>query len=562
MFKSKLRVVSIGVAAENKALDSHELAITPIELVPGVDGDLMEALTETEVFGVDKNGTDYSVLLNTSSTLTARWLPWGSNRVTSPDVRRGEHLLIWQYADVDRYYWSPMGIDDDLRRLETVIYAWSATSEEAQELNLIENMYSLEVSTHGKHITLHTTQANGEPFEYTLQLDTDKGKFFLTDQVGNTVTLDSAKTQIQAINKDMTEVTLEKTRLYGYAKDKVRVRSDDVMQASSGGDMLHYVEGNLNQYVGGDWNVMCNGNKTEVVLGNAGHYHAGGHTVLSDGAVALDGVGVNFQAGMAPVVDTGAIPDGTKGPEPAPEPAPTDEDGNPVEAPEPIPLSKEYGIKSTSAVRDKAGRYAVLDEEGESGSIPSFYPEDSKPAGYTGKALTVSPKQSTEKPTGTLTSTTEVGVKVDYSLPLGSTNFTIGDLSANAVFAHLIKEQGGLTAQDIVSNLEYLAEKILQPLEDEFGAFTINSGFRVGSGTSQHTRGQAVDIQGAGWTPQKYMEVAEWIAENLPCDQLIFEHGNSIWLHVSFDPSKENQRGQLLTMLNGNYEPGLKNYYA
>lgn len=179
----------------------------------------------------------------------------------------------------------------------------------------------------------------------------------MTDQVGNTVTLDSAKTKIQAINKDMTEVTLEKTRMYGYAKDKVRVRSDDVMQASSGGDMLHYVEGNLNQFVGGDWNVLCNGNKTEVVLGEAGHYHAGGHTVLSDGAVAMDGVGVNFQAGMAPVVDTGAIQDGTKGPEPTPVA---------IVRPDPVPLSKEYGIKATATLRQSAGRFAVLDEEGRS----------------------------------------------------------------------------------------------------------------------------------------------------------------------------------------------------
>lgn len=113
-----------------------------------------------------------------------------------------------------------------------------------------------------------------------------------------------------------------------------------------------------------------------------------------------------------------------------------------------------------------------------------------------------------------------------------------------------------------MSNLEHLAEKILQPTADQFGDFTVNSGYRVGNGASQHTRGQAADIQGAGWSSQKYMEVAEWIAENLPCDQLIFEHGNSIWLHISFDPIKTHQRGQLLTMLNGKYTPGLTNYYA
>lgn len=569
MFESKLRVVSIGVAAENKALDSHQIPIYPVEMMPAGDGEIRETLEETELSGVDKAGVEYTAKINTSSTLTATWLPWGSNRATSPDIRRGEQLLIWQYADVDKYYWTTMGLDDDLRRLETVIYAWSATKDEAVALDLAENMYSLEVSTHGSHITLHTTKANGEPFEYTLQLNTKTGKFFITDDVGNTVTLDSAKTAIQAINKDMTEVTLNKTSLFGYAKKQVRTRSDDVLQASSGGNMTLFCEGDLNQYVGGNWNVMVEGNKTEVVMGLGGQYHVGGHTTFSDGMVAMDGVGVNFQAGMAGPVDPGAIQDGKKvpiGSSPSSDSAGGNGDGGTGDPGDgssaSAPLTPEYGIKSTEAVRQKAGRFAALDEPGEIGSTPSFYSDDVKPAGYTGEPVSVSTLSSTEKPTGTVEQTTEVGVKVDYTKLLGATTFTIGDLSAQATFPHKIVEQGGLTPQDIVWNLEALATAILQPLQDEYGLFDVNSAFRVGSGSSQHHKGQAVDIQNGEWSPAKYLEVAEWIAANLPCDQLIFEHGNSIWLHISFDPTKVTQRGELLTMLDGNYEAGLKNYYA
>jgi hypothetical protein len=557
MFKSKLRVVSIGIAAENKDLNSHKIPIVPIELMPAVDGELMDTLEDISVNGVDKNARDYTVTVKASSTLTATWLPHGSNRVTSPDVRRGEHLLIWQYADVDQYYWTPKGIDDDLRRLETVIYAWSATRDETVPLDPSDNMYALEISTHGKHITLHTTQADGEPFEYTLQLDTQAGKFFLTDNVGNTVTLDSAKTVIQAINKDLTEVTLNRKSLHGYAQDQVRARSDDSMQVSSGGDTTLYVEGDLNQYVGGNWNVMVEGDKTEVVMGQAGHYHVGGHTTFSDAMVALDGSGANLQSGMAGPVDPGGIEDGAKWPiggSQSPKPKEI--------SPNAEPLSSEYGIKSTEAIRASAGRYAALDEEGEIGATPSYFPDDAKPAGYTGKPKSVSSLSGGERPTGDVTTTTEVTGSIDYDQQLGNTDFTIGDLSIEALFPHRIADQGGFTAQEIVWNMEALATKILQPLKEEVGEFRINSAFRRGSGRSQHTKGMAVDIQNPGWSSQRYMEVAEWVAANLPCDQLIFEHGNSIWLHISFDRTKDAQRGQLLTMLNGNYEPGLKNYYA
>lgn len=571
MFESKFRVVSIGIAAENKALDSYEVPVAPIEIFPMVDGELVESLDEVDVSGVDQMGVDYTIRLKTSSTVTATWMQMGSNRVTPPDIRRGERLLLWQYADSDKYYWTSMGMDDDQRRLETAIWAWSATPDVAAELDLANNMYSVELSTHGKHITIHTTQENGEPFEYTIQLNTGSGIFFITDQDGNSVQLNSAERIIKAVNSDDTEATINKTTLYGYAKKNVRVRSDDTLSASSGGDMTHYVEGDLNQYVGGNMNVLVMGDKNEMVQGMAGNYHVGGHTTFSDAAVAFDGAGVNMQAGMAGPVDPGAIEDGTYNPDSPDDDSGDDDDStgddgeggdDGVENAKPEALTPEYGLKSTSAVRDKAGRYAALDEEGEIGATPSFYPDDAKPKGYTGKPTQVSDRSGEGRPTGDVSQTTEVGVKVDYNMTLGDTDFTIGDLSKDAVFPHKLAEQGNLTVQDIVWNMEALAEKILRPLQNEFGVYTINSAFRRGSGKSQHHRGQAVDIQVPGWTPSDYMVAAEWITDNLPFDQLIFEHGNSIWLHISFDASKDAQRGSLLTMLNGNYEPGLKNYYA
>lgn len=549
MFESKLRVVSVGVAAENKALDSNQIPIWPIEMMPTADGEIREVLEETELTGLDKNDVQYTAKINTSSTLTATWLPHGTNRVTSPDIRRGEHLLIWQYADVDVYYWTCMGLDDDLRRLETVVHAWSATKDESVELSLTENMYTMEVSTHGKHITLHTTRADGEPYEYTMQLDTGNGKFFLTDQVGNTVTLDSPKTQITAINKDLTEVTLIKTKLYGYAKDEIKARSDNHIAVSAGGTLDLTVEGDFNQYVKGNHNLKVDGSKKEMVGGTVGEYYAGGQTTFSDGMIALDGAGVEFQAGIAVPVDVGGVV--------------VDPDGGTPDTVSPIgTLPEEYSLENTAAVREKAGRFAALDEQSDIRSTPAAYPVDVKPASFTGEPGSVSSRITEEKATGPVLCSTVITNAIDYAMLLGDTDFTIGDLSANALFSHQIVAQGGLSSHDIVCNLQFLAEKILQPLKDEYGDFRINSGFRKGGGTSQHNRGQGVDIQGEGWTNQMYTEVAEWVADNLPFDQLILEHGNSIWLHISFDPSKTAQRGQLLTMLNGDYEAGLINYYA
>lgn len=103
--------------------------------------------------------------------------------------------------------------------------------------------------------------------------------------------------------------------------------------------------------------------------------------------------------------------------------------------------------------------------------------------------------------------------------------------------------------------LRALCEKVLQPLRDHYGkSVRISSGFRCqelnkaigGASSSQHTKGQAADIEIPGIDN---LEVAKWIADNLEYDQLISEYyiegdKNSGWIHVSW---RESPRMQTLT---------------
>jgi hypothetical protein len=147
-----------------------------------------------------------------------------------------------------------------------------------------------------------------------------------------------------------------------------------------------------------------------------------------------------------------------------------------------------------------------------------------------------------------------------------STNYKVRSLSLDCLFAHKIKSQRGLSFEDIVCNLKSVAVNILEPLKAKYPKIRVNSAFRgtpsiPGGGVSQHEKGQAVDIQIPGLASKDYLPVAEWCVKNLPFDQLIFEHGNTIWLHISYDRTKKKQRKQQLTMLNGKYTPGLTLYY-
>lgn len=103
-----------------------------------------------------------------------------------------------------------------------------------------------------------------------------------------------------------------------------------------------------------------------------------------------------------------------------------------------------------------------------------------------------------------------------------------------------------------LSNMQIVAEKCFEPVREHFGPTRISSFFRSlllnnsigGSKTSQHCKGQAIDIQGIGNVTNQM--IFEFIKDNLDFDQLINEYNYS-WVHVSF-VSKGKNRKQILTI--------------
>jgi len=148
-----------------------------------------------------------------------------------------------------------------------------------------------------------------------------------------------------------------------------------------------------------------------------------------------------------------------------------------------------------------------------------------------------------------------------------SENFTLQEFTKSQT-----AERRGIDNTPVEGHLENakaLFENVVQPVRDNFGVTVINSGYRSGdlnyaiggSNTSQHCKGQAVDIECPG-TPN--YDVAKWIEENLDFDQLILEFytpgiPDSGWVHVSYK-SEDNRKGVLTAMKeNGKtiYKPNL-----
>lgn len=231
---SKLQFYSLGLVSANKKLSSKNIEVTPTEHFPMLNGEITDNTSKYSAKMQDASGSVKSVQVDTTATINATWLPISnSNRKTAPDVRRGETVVIYKFADTDKYWWNTVFDDSVLRRLETVIYAFSNNSKEGPTDD--ENStYFLSVSTHKKLVHFHTSKNDGEPFAYDVQIDTKNGKIIITDDADNFFVLDSANRRLTLKNGDGSIVDVNRTNILFEAADSISMKAKDLNLTASG----------------------------------------------------------------------------------------------------------------------------------------------------------------------------------------------------------------------------------------------------------------------------------------------------------------------------------------
>lgn len=283
-------------------------------------------------------------------------------------------------------------------------------------------------------------------------------------------------------------------------------------------------------YVGGDLKIVTEGKADVQIVGDASIMSEGNISVLAEQSLTLKSPSIIIQE-----VDT----------------------------------SLDLSIAKDQAFIQENGIISLFDDEiPEGGTVDNSLLEE-----YPGATANSTPTETgaNSAPTTSSVAVTCLDMQITGSnIPRGSPlyntrlsrNYTLGNLSTNTVLSKsIIRDQVGLKSADIVCNLKAVAENILEPIRTRYPGFNINSGFRHGSGVSQHNKGQAVDLQWPNMTNKQMFDVAQWISQTLPIDQLIVEHGNKIWLHISYNRTASKQRGKLTTMINNRYTNGLRLHY-
>lgn len=323
--------------------------------------------------------------------------------------------------------------------------------------------------------------------------------------------------------------------VYKSVKDDYKVVLGDQKIGVSGksditinGDATLYVKGNYTQHIGGDYQLsvdgsfkrLIRGSEISNVSGDIKHKTSGQMVQKADGALFLKGNPLQHNSSSTPDVedikdfDLPTLPADT--------------------------LSQE----NQKALIDATGSAVALDDDN-----------------TTVNGQVVNPPAPTplECPIVQDNLTPFADSDTRYRMQI-SKYFQLADVSIRALYPHNVQAQNGLTQDQVICNLSFLARNSIDPITQQFPGARINCGFRkTKDGHSSHEKGEAVDLQ---WpniqvgSLSKYMDIANWIVANVPFDQLILEHGNTIWLHVSLSKTGTNRK-QVLTMKDGSYTAGL-----
>lgn len=333
------------------------------------------------------------------------------------------------------------------------------------------------------------------------------------------------------------EIKVEAIDLYSLT-DYTYFESTKQAHLLSRGDFFTQSDSDFNIKAGSNLNTDA-GSDFNIISGSSVNLDSGGITYINEGAAS----NAAEASGSKPSVVAGSskigVMTGRK-----------DVQSNEVTDPQALTLADNKSLlleEETASDEDYTKQKSVVISEGYATSGEM----DDKPVAIESETpssiqnIFIAPDEGLKKVTG---------LPGNYKL---SPNFTIEMLSDKAaVTRDALVAHGNYTYGDLAYNLQGLALNVLEPVKKLYPNMFVTSCFRnpgnsSNSSTSQHPRGQAVDIQFKGATKAEYYEIARDIAKNIKYDQLILEYCNwtkNPWIHISF--SIEKNKTQVLTFFN------------
>lgn len=234
MEKSK-KFFGLGYVVVDKVEDSYEIEVYPIEVIPTAEGDLSQKDSSSLTIQ-DSQGNNVSVKYDKSNSIPCTWYPNGEqNRITAPDVCKGDIVEIYTFGETDEYFWCVYGHNQALRKREKVLYYFS---NKAGTGGNSTQGYFLLIDTINKTVHFHTANNDGEACGYDLLFNTKEGQMAISDTLNNSIILDSVNGQLnittnEKIILNTKEATVNAKTVNINASDSCNIKTNSMNIKSS-----------------------------------------------------------------------------------------------------------------------------------------------------------------------------------------------------------------------------------------------------------------------------------------------------------------------------------------
>jgi hypothetical protein len=235
---SGFHIHSFGIVAEDKNGDDDYIKAFPAETLPlAKGGRLADIKFDYNVSGTDHKGVAVNSNVKGVAYVVAQYVAIGDgNRQTAPNVYESETVLLWRYANDDKFYWTDLMREPTLRRLEHIVYAISNLKEKGQKFDNDSSHWFM-FSSREQKIQLHSSKNRDEPVGFDVTFDLAKGTITIEDTNQNSFVWDG-------VNGDLS-ITMNRD-INLYAKRDVNITADNNINLHAKVDIVNQADNNIN----------------------------------------------------------------------------------------------------------------------------------------------------------------------------------------------------------------------------------------------------------------------------------------------------------------------------
>jgi hypothetical protein len=224
-----LNFVGMGTVMGTKDTNTDVIMVHCKGLFPTADGRLVANAQTVEQTSQNARGEDYTSKNLHTNFFPATWRNMESGaRLTSPDVREGSQVAIYQVSGQNGYYWTTQGVNSDTFRCETIVYGWSANPNLTENTPFnVDNYYTMKIDTRTGLMALRTAQSNSEKSAFDIQVNGMDGIVSIGGSQGNYFVVNDDEHSFTFQNADGSVININKQVFALYVKDKASIFADN-----------------------------------------------------------------------------------------------------------------------------------------------------------------------------------------------------------------------------------------------------------------------------------------------------------------------------------------------